>query len=545
MSFLEKRGFSQDHQLHRYLFPRLSDLPHPEKMGNLVAAADVVVRYIVAQKEILIWGDYDVDGTTGTALLVNFFREFGVKVSWHIPGRLTEGYGLNKAWFLEQKNLPKQRDFLLITVDCGISNVEEISLVKALGAEVIVTDHHVPPENGLPDCLILNPALPTCGFHGQHLAGVGVAFYLAAAIRTRLATIFPNKVIHLKDFLAFVALGTIADVVELSPTNRILVRGGMEALQSSPFPGVRELLAGSGLGEGEILSEDISYTLGPKINAAGRLGDSQLAVALLTAEDAASAQKLAKRLTLLNEQRKSVTTEILEKTIATLSQAQVDQEKSIIVDDISHQGVAGIIASKLVEVFNVPVVVFGRKLTEKNTIQYVGSARSPEHIDILQLLRSCAPFWERCGGHRKAAGLVVNERQFPNFSKMFSLAAQKVSAKKIKSTPEVDIECSIESMLSSSHILFFKMLEPFGPGNEAPIFRDRQSCIIDAKTVGRDMEHLQVSIRGKLNNFKGIGFGLGGKIDDIQRVPIRPIRYCPTLNRFRGSASWQIRIIDI
>jgi len=544
--FLIKRGLADDQQLFRFLFPHLNDLPHPEKMANLPEAANLVADYVIKQKAILIWGDYDVDGTTGTALLVNFLREFGAQVSWHIPNRFSEGYGLNIDWFRQGEGAKFPRDFLLITVDCGISNKDQIALLKSFGATVIVTDHHRPPEDGLPDCLILNPSLPSCGFFGEQLAGAGVAFYLAAGIRKRLLPRFPGKNLQLKDYLAFVALGTIADVVELSKTNRILVRAGMEALRATNFPGLRELLISSGLGEGEVLSEDISYLLGPKINAAGRLGDSDIAVTLLTERNPQAAKKLANRLSTLNEQRKSVSGEIFEKIIARLSTAAIEQDRCIIIEEISHQGVAGIIASKLVELFHVPTLIFAKKSDSANVIDYVGSARSPDGVDILMLLRGCKSFLKRCGGHEKAAGLTIESRDFLPFSKRFKQLAQEAWANRRARRPRTaDIECSVESMLSEKYLAFFKNLEPFGPGNEAPVFRERQSCIIDAKTVGREMEHLQVNIRGKIGNFKGIGFGLGSRVDEIQKTPIRPMLYCPTINRYRGAISWQIRIIEI
>ena len=545
-SFLEKRGLTDHQQLTRFLFPHLNDLPYPDKMANLPEAANLVADYVIQQKSILIWGDYDVDGTTGTALLVNFLREYGADVSWHIPNRFSEGYGLNIEWFREGEGAKLSRAFLLITVDCGISNKDQVAVLKSFGAKVIVTDHHRPPEDGLPDCLILNPSLSSCGFFGEHLAGAGVAFYLAAGIRKRLQPKFPDKILQLKDYLAFVALGTIADVVLLSKTNRILVRAGMEALSTTDFPGIKELLCSSGLGEGEVLTEDISYVLGPKINAAGRLGDSNLAVKLLTERHQPTAKKLANRLSSLNEQRKSVSGDIFETIIARLSSAAIEKDRCIIVEEISHQGVAGIIASKLVELFHVPVLIFAKKGNSSEIIDYVGSARSPEGVDILNLLRGCKSYLKRCGGHEKAAGLTVTASYFLAFTEKFKqLAREAWSKRRISQARVADIECSVESMLSVKYLEFFKHLEPFGPGNEPPIFREQDSCIVDARTVGREMEHLQVNIRGRLGNYKGIGFGLGKKIDEIQRRPVRPMLYCPTINRYRGAVSWQIRIIDI
>jgi single-stranded-DNA-specific exonuclease len=515
-------------------------------MANLSAASTLVAEYIIAGKDIVVWGDYDVDGTTGTALLVNFLQEFTPRVSWHIPNRFTEGYGLNATWFAQQDKLLRKKDFLVITVDCGISNKTEIEHIKTFGGRVIVTDHHRLPEDGLPECLVLNPSQNECGFFGTHLAGAGVAFYLAAGVKQKISPHFPHKNIQLKQYLAFVALGTIADVVELSPTNRILVRAGMEALSTTTFPGLLELLASSGIEGTDILSEDISYVLGPKINAAGRLGESDLAVSLFVEKNQTQAKKLAARLSTLNEQRKVITAEIFESIIEKLSPSRIDNDKCIIVEDVAQQGVAGIVASKLVELFSVPCLIFAKKKTLDVKQLYIGSARSVDGVDILAMLRECQAHLLQCGGHEMAAGLAVAEEEFANFSKKFIESARRHVAKRIiQPRRRYDILCPVELVLSAEYLSVFQKLEPFGRGNEAPVFMDEKSCIVDAKTVGRDCQHLQVSIRGRISNFKGIGFGLGKKIDDIQRSPVRQLLYSPTINRFRGAVSWQVRIIDL
>ena len=545
-SFLKSRGVEGEEQLRRFLLPRLADLPRPELMANLTTAAELVAEALRNNREIVIWGDYDVDGTTGTALLVNFFREYGARVSWHIPNRFTEGYGLNSQWFRDRAANVRSRDFLLITVDCGISNKEQVAEIQRLGATVIVTDHHQLPAEGLPSCLVVNPSLPHCGFHGHQLSGAGVAFYLAAAIKNLLAPRFPQVKIHLKQYLAFVALGTVADVVPMTATNRILVRGGLEALTSTPFQGVRELLSSCSIAGNDLYSEDIAFFLGPKINAAGRLGDSELAVALLTEQHVGQAKKLAARLTMLNEQRKALCSEIFEKAIRELSPGEIRQARCIIVKEVSHQGVAGIVASKLVELYGFPALVFAKNETGSSRPLYVGSARSVEGIDLVDLLRQCAPLLERYGGHKMAAGLSLGEDAFPAFSLAFSqLASAAYEARPPLVRRKFDIHCAVDDLLTERYLNIFKYLDPFGPGNEAPVFFDKQSKIVDARAVGREMEHLQVSIRGKYANHKGIGFGLGKKITEVQSNPTRSLLYSPTVNRFRGTVSWQVRVIDL
>ena len=545
---LKKRGIEGDVELSRFLYPRLADLPKPEAMQNLIAAARLVVEYIIAEKQIIIWGDYDVDGTTGTALLVNFFRECGAAVTWHIPNRLLEGYGLNIEWF--QRDRQNITDFLLITVDCGISNAREIDQIKKMGGKVIVTDHHNLPDHGLPECLILNPWNPACGFHREQLAGVGVAFYLAAGIRNELflTKSFTKTVdkINLKQFLAFVALGTIADVVDLTPTNRILVRAGIEALSSTTFPGLAELLISCGIDGGEIVSEDIGYLIAPKINAAGRLGESDLVVALLTEKNRITAKKMAMQLTSFNEERKKICADNLETTLKSISFSIAQENKCVIASGMLHQGVVGIVASKLVEVYGFPALVFAEKLLPDNSIQYIGSARSIEGISIIAMLRECSDLLQRFGGHDMAAGLSVSEKNFQHFSEKFSIIAKAVWGTRVV-TPKksYDIECSIEKLMSDEYLRFMKLLEPFGPGNLQPVFQDNNAMITDARVVGRGAEHLQLTIRGKYSNLKGIGFNLASRISDIHRLPVRTMNYSLTINRFRGNVSWQVRVIDV
>ncbi|MCP4338948.1 MAG: single-stranded-DNA-specific exonuclease RecJ [Desulfobulbaceae bacterium] len=550
IEYLKSRGIEGDEAVQRFLHPILKDLPKPGLMKNLQLSARLVVDYMTARKQIIIWGDYDVDGTTGTSLLVNFFREFGIQARWHIPDRLKEGYGLNSEWFTSQTNTSLAEDFLLITVDCGISNGHEIEVIKRVGGSVIITDHHSLPKQALPDCLVLNPSQPSCGFHKEQLAGVGVAFYLAAGIRAELSShsVLSDVAsrLNLKRYLAFVALGTVADVVDLTTTNRILVRAGLEILLESQFIGLEALLESCEVTGDYIASEDIGYLIGPKINAAGRLGNSQIVVELLTAKDNKKAKRLAKELTELNTERRSISSENLETALTIVSAARVEHDKCIIVKGDLHQGVAGIVASRLVDMFKVPVFVFAKNKVADEQIYFTGSARSVAGVSIIDLLKKCSNWIERFGGHEMAAGLTVSEQNMNDFKKNFiTLAVEAMKENKIKPKKQYDIICSVEQMMDKDHLNCFKLLEPFGPGNLQPVFKDSSVTIANTRAVGRDLEHLQVTIRGKYANLKGIGFSLGDRLNDIQKTPTRNMLYTPTMNRFRGNVSWQVRVIDI
>jgi single-stranded-DNA-specific exonuclease len=553
LEYLKSMGIAGEEAAYKFLYPNLADLPRPERMLNLPAAARLVVEYMVAKKQIIIWGDYDVDGTTGTALLVNFFRELETDVRWHIPDRMKEGYGLHSSWFTDQSKTSLDNDFLLITVDCGISNAEQIEIIKRRGGRVIITDHHRLPEQVIPECLILNPSQPSCGFNREHLAGVGVAFYLAAGVRAEITAnsdcsrlVSAAGQLNLKKYLTFVALGTVADVVQVTATNRILVRAGLESLAQPPFIGLHELLISCEITGNQITSEDIGYLIGPKINAAGRLGESQVVVELLTCRDRKKSRRLAQRLTTLNIERKSISDQNLETALTNLSVTQVERFKCAVVIGDLHQGVAGIVASRLVDKYKVPSIVFARSEHPDGTEICTGSARSVEGVNIVAVLAECSQWIERFGGHEMAAGLTVAENNFADFSKNFSsLVLQKMNAVQVKIKKRYDIRCSPELIMEKDYLNCLQLLEPFGPGNPQPVFHDPEVTILDSRAVGRDAEHLQVTIRGRYANIKGIGFSLGNQIKDVQRQPRRNMIYTPTMNRFRGTVNWQVRVIDI
>lgn len=549
LEYLRTKGIEGDEAIFKFLHPSLADLPKPKLLKNLPEAARLAVEYIIEKKPIIIWGDYDVDGTTGTALLVNFFRELGTKVEWYIPDRLNEGYGINLKWFdRNRRNLAD--DFLLITVDCGISDHSKIEGIKNIGGKVIITDHHSLPEQLIPDCLVLNPSQPSCGFHDQHLAGVGVAFYLAAGIRAELSshTLLSDVAsrLNLKKYLAFVALGTIADIVPLASTNRILVRAGLEALAEPHFVGLKELLRSCEISGDQISSEDIGFSLGPKINAAGRLGESKIVVKLLTEQDQKNSRHLAHQLTELNIERRRISAENLETALTSVSLSLVERDRCVIASGDLHQGVAGIVASKLVDKFRVPAIVFAKNKHPDGVIFFTGSARSVKGVNIVALLAKCAEWIEKYGGHEMAAGLTVHGNNIKNFEAHFTTLARKAMEElQIKPKKQYDIRCSAELVMDKNHLNCFRLLEPFGPGNPQPIFQDPAVTIVDCRTVGRESEHLQVTVRGKFTNFKGIGFNLGAQLDDVQRTPNRMMIYTPTMNRFRGAINWQIRVIDL
>jgi len=556
LEILQSKGISDPQAVNRFLFPKLSELPDPFKMKGMKEAVTLIGKYLEKDLSILIWGDYDVDGTTGTALLINFFKAIDKDVQYHIPNRITEGYGLNSEYFTNRHGRFSNTPSLVITVDCGISDGKTIAEIQKTfpNIEFIVSDHHTLPQSNLPACTTLNPSDSLCGFHNEKLAGVGVAFYLAAGLRsflieTDLLAASAEK-IKLKDFLAFVALGTVADMVQLTKTNRILVRAGFEALENTNFPGLKELLHCCNITDYKINSEEIGFLFGPLLNAPGRLGDSDLSVKTLTADTPRQAVKLCKSLLKINDQRKAICADSFDFALTFTNPLEVEHSRCAIVQGDIHLGVAGIVASKLVEYYKVPAVVLGLKTKNKNDPKkniLTGSLRSVDGIDLISILEKCSPCLIKFGGHTMAAGISLYSKDFKDFKQIFIKELSRAWLLKSHNACDYNntINCTVDKLHSSKILSYLKLLEPFGPGNDRPVFIDENATILNCRKVGSDGAHLQVAIRGKFANFKGIGFGFGKLLSSLQKNPYRSITYSPTINRYRGTKSWQIRIIDI
>ena len=483
-------------------------------------------------------------------MLVTFLRKYKVNASFHIPDRFEEGYGLNTSWFTREKLNELGSEFLLITVDCGISNCHEVQWLQKRGATVVVTDHHSITEENLPDCIIVNPSMKSCGFNNEKLCGAGIAFYLAVAIRSVLASKTGklgelSKKINLKRFLALVALGTLGDLVELTKTNRVLVRAGMEVLTGNPPLGIKELMNSCELCGSILTSEDLGFLVCPKINASGRLGDNHTAINLLIEEDRLQAAKFAKKLSSHNQERKRITREAKDYALKNINPAAVSENKIVFVSGEFHIGVVGLVASKLVEQFGVPAIVLGPAKSKGSKRVYVGSARSVQGVHIADVIEKCSKWLIKSGGHAMAAGLSILEENIQGFEKNISSITSCINYYDIVNSIVCDINCPVDILLSDSVISQYNLLEPFGPGNETTVFIDNSAQIVDARRVGGNGEHLQLIIRGKLSNYKGIGFNLGEKCSDVQKNPTKSIRYSPTVNRFRRTTSWQVRVIDI
>jgi single-stranded-DNA-specific exonuclease len=547
---LGMREVSSDDDIDAFLNPNLANLPEPFIIKGMKKAVCLVSEAIVSNSEIVIWGDYDVDGITATSLLVHFFNKIGKEVRWKIPDRFSEGYGLNSQALKEIRTEIQGDSPLLITVDCGISNHGEILQAKNLGFQIIVTDHHEPPDTMVEADAVINVKQKDCGFPDSHLAGVGTAFYLAAGIRSYLKSegYFHNEaqVPNLKQFLDYVAIGTIADMVPLTGANRILVKGGFESLSSTGSVGLSALLKSSDIMPGTMTSDDISFQLAPKINAAGRMGRVDAAMDLLLCSEEDKAFRLATKLTEINTRRKRICETILESTLNIDSNVLITDDICIILSGEFHSGVIGIVASQLVNMYHLPVIIFAPDPANSEKTILKGSGRSVPGIDLMAILRSCDRYLLKYGGHTMAAGMSLYKENLAGFKGCFSAyLSELIQGGYKKDLLFIDSELPLEKVFESAFLQQLYRLEPFGMGNARPIFSDSGAFIYDYQSVGRNGDHLKIFFRGRYTNRQGVGFNLGHKREILQQKRNHTVIYSPTLNRYKTNMNWEVRLLDI
>ncbi len=554
---LAQRGLRKQEEIEAFLTPQLSSLPAPLLMKGMREAVALVDEAIFNGTPIVIWGDYDVDGITGAALLVSFFQDLGVAVSFIIPNRMTHGYGLHLDILQSLATTDEPGKKLLITVDCGISAQQEILAAQKLGFQVIVTDHHQPPVIVQVADAVLNPKQVDCPFPTEELAGVGVAFYLACGIRQHLREkgFFhaqrPEPVV--RDLLDLVALGTIADMVDLGQINRALVKVGIEIIEQQKRCGIQALLQMTGFCTSNkkvmapISSEDIGFVLAPMINAAGRLAEAELAVRLFLSTDEQKALVLARQLSELNDKRKKIGQETYQQAAASIPEAVADkQPHCLIIKGEYHHGVLGIVASKMVEKFHLPVILFGQKRDERGRLILKGSGRSVPGINIHKVLENCSECILRYGGHEMAVGLSLEDDQFEFFVlKMNREIERQKGFEYVEKTLEIDLESNLDDIMSEYFCQQLTLLEPFGPGNRKPVFYTQKAQVSEFKAVGNAGAHLKLTLRENKERHKGIGFGLGSLQQQLRHEKAPIIAYTPMMNRFRDSISWEVRVVGI
>ena len=530
---LNQRGLTSCEQMHFFLNPGLRYLSPLDKWPNLLSAARLVARSVTRGEKLAVWGDYDVDGITATAVIKNFFFRRGYQIAHYIPNRLKNGYGLNIEG-LEQ--LAGQGVKTLITVDCGISSHAEIGRAKELGLKVIVTDHHLPQKDLPPADIIVNPKLGSSPC--PDLAGVGVAFLLCAALNTLL----PGDKLDIRQFLDLVALGTIADIVDLTGENRILVKNGLLLLNEARRPGIRALKEVSGLEPTANLgSGDVGFVLAPRLNAAGRIGQPELALDLLLTEDIQTARDLARQLDKLNTDRKKIENEILEQAREQAS-SQIDKPGLVLFSPEWHPGVIGIVASRIVDEFYRPCLI----LTRENGL-LKGSGRSIPEFDLYQGLLNLSHILSGFGGHKQAAGLSLVPENLDQLKSLFNQQiTQQLGPEPVRPKLVLDA-CLNFKDLTPVLLKELELLQPFGPGNPRPIFLGQNLSVQKQNLFGQG-KHLGLFLRDEQSKItlraQAWRKGEQRAQTNLENKNIN-IAFTPKLSLYNGLISIDIQIKEI
>ncbi len=535
---LYARGLGTEAQIRAFLAEDERPCCSPFAIPGMAEAVRLIRASITAAMPVAVYGDYDADGVTATALLTLTLRALGANVIPYIPNRFEEGYGLHESAL---RALAAQGVRLLISVDCGIRAEAEVALARRLGMRVVITDHHHLGERLPPADAVINPRREGTPAPLHHLAGVGVAYELASALlrANRNAPLKRRQVgLEPQALLDLVAVGTIADMVPLRDENHRLVRLGLRRLKESPRPGLRALLLVSRAAESEVDEETVAFRLAPRLNAAGRLGDARLALDLLLAEDEREAMRGAEALERLNVERRRQTLRVQR-----AAQARVERMKPLppllfAADADWPPGVIGLAAGRLAERFHRPVVI-----VHKGKERSVGSCRSPAHFHITRALESASDLLLHYGGHASAAGFTVRTEALPALqARLVELAGQRTGGpSSTEPSPlRVDAETALHQ-LSWETYRFFRRLAPFGVGNPPPLLLSRGVHLVSARTVGRSRDHLKVQLADETGRlWDGIGFGLG----DCALTPGERVDLVYTLmrNEWRGQVNLELQV---
>lgn len=544
---LSARGLSAPDRAAPFLDARLSELHDPELLPGISCAADKIAAAIGDNRRITIYGDYDVDGVTATSLLWHCLQLAGGKVEYYVPHRLEEGYGLNCDALLKLH----ERDpaMLVVSVDCGICSVREAEFARELGLQLIITDHH---QQGpvLPGAdVLVHPRLPGGNYPFGDLCGAGVAFKLAWAICTRLGDgkkASPRMREFLLSAVGLAAIGTVADVVPLLDENRVLVRYGLKSLcERSPL-GLKALLKATGLAEkSELVAEDIGFTIAPRINAAGRLGQARLAVELLTTENAERAGMLAAYLEEQNKARQTVERKMVKQTKELVAaHPEWDDHAALVLEHHEwHAGVIGIVASRVAEQFQKPAVLIALSAPDQPG---QGSARTFGTLDLHAALTACGGDLLTFGGHRAAAGLRIAPDRIASFREAFCLyVAQNQRIDQEHLELRIDAEVRLAD-LTTKTVGELERLGPFGRGNPRPILASTRVELAEPpRKMGEGERHLSLRVRHYGKVLRAIAFGRAEWADEIAAVQgTFSICYAASINRFRGQANVELQLLD-
>ena len=538
-NLLVQRNITTAERAREFFKPDLSKLHDPFLMKDMDKAVERLEKAISNEEKVLIYGDYDVDGTTAVALMYTFIRNFNPNVEYYIPDRYDEGYGISYKgidWGHENGYS------LIIALDCGIKAVEKIAYAKSLGMDMIICDHHLPDEELPPAVAILDPKRRDCSYPFDDLSGCGVGFKLIQAYAMRKSIPFA----WVESFLDLVAVSIAADLVSMTGENRILAYYGLERLNQSPRKGLQSIIRLSGLENHKISVDDIVFKIGPRINAAGRMESGRTAVHLLVSRNDEEAQSIGKIIDLHNKERKSVDKQITKAAIESVMNDSSfrDRKSTVVFDPKWNKGVVAIVASRLVEAFYRPTIV----LTESNGL-ITGSARSIAGFDLYEAIKECSEYLENYGGHMYAAGLTLKKENLKPFEEKFEqVVAEKITEDIL--TPVVQIDTFLDfKQITPKFFRILKQFQPFGPGNQSPVFITEN--VYDngnGRLVGSGNGHMKLELIQEDEPYRYISAIAFNRAEHFEHLHAgNPVDICYSIaeNYYRGIANIQLRVKDI
>ncbi len=532
-SLLVTRGMDRLEEAEQFLKGSLADQHDPLLLSGMKEAVPRIRQAVENGERILIYGDYDADGVSSTTLMIHLMRRLGATYDYYIPHRTKEGYGLHIPVL---EHFHKKGFTLIVTVDTGISAVDQVAYARSVGMDVIVTDHHEPPAI-LPEAYtLINPKLPYCSYPFKGLAGVGVAYKLAQAL---LGEDTPEA------WTELAALGTIADLMPLTGENRVIVKSGLASMAHSAFPGMTALLGTSGWSSGEVTSTSVAFGLAPRINASGRMSHANRAVALLTAESMEEAEVIAEELDVLNKERQMLVEDMVQEALQQLeSQEEAEGLPDVIVvaGEGWNAGVVGIVASKLLERYYRPTIVLG---IHPETGECKGSARSIPGFDIYEALTDCADLLDHFGGHPSAAGMSLGRERLEEFGRRLNaFAAGRLQPEHFVPVLQTDLACSLKDVTLQA-IEQLQHLAPFGMANTCPRLLLRDLKLLECKQMGKDGKHLKLVLGQNGKTVEAVAFGKGELASLLTEEARVDIVAEAGINEWNGSRKPQLMIQDL
>lgn len=532
-TILVQRGIDTYEKAEKFFRPKLEDLHNPLEMKDMDVAIKRIQTAVTNQEGILVYGDYDVDGTTAVSIVYSYFKSFNQNIEYYIPDRYKEGYGISRAGL----EYAAEKGFtLVITLDCGIRSNDLVDYGNSLGLEMIICDHHLPGDTLPKAAAILNPKRRDCTYPYKELSGAGIGFKLIQAYNEKQG--MPTEMVY--DYLDMVAVSIASDLVDIRGENRVLSFYGLKKLNENPSIGLQTLLDDCPKKEQYTIS-DIIFGIGPRINAAGRIADAKAAVKVLIEKDYNTAKKYAKVLSERNHERKELDSDITRDAVDMVQKSPrlMSKYSMVLQGEGWSKGVIGIVASRMVEQFYKPTIVFSL-----NDGMLTGSARSIKTFDIHEAIGACGELVEQFGGHKYAAGLSIKVENFDAFADKFeAIVRESVTADDLVPVVEYDLEMET-SMITPGMMKILKQLSPFGPGNSIPVFRSNNLRANQTAKILKD-RHLKMQVQTPNGPMDSIGFGLAEHWPSVTDAQIFHACYCIEENTYNGRTNLQLRLQDI